>query len=70
MFFLYKLTTTSGWKMLNLHLLARLISSTKYWRVVKKLVPFLKEELQVKFYFYEKLTETKKKEVRFNFLKM
>ena len=47
--------------MFYLHLLIGFISSMKYWRVVKKLVPILKGIIQVKFYSYEVFTKTKTK---------
>ena len=50
--------------MFHLHLLTGLISSKKYWRVVKKLVAVLKGVIQVKFYFHEILTKIQMKEKR------
>ena len=55
--------------MFYLHLLIGLISSKKYWRETKNLVPALNEVIPVKFYFYEILTKIQTKEERLNFLK-
>ena len=55
--------------MFYLHLLIRLISSKKYWRVGKNFVAILKEVIQVKFYFYEILTKIQTEEERLNFVK-
>ena len=41
-FLFYKLTLTSGQNMFHLHLLIGLISSKKFWRLAKNLVPILK----------------------------
>ena len=41
---------TSGWNLIYLHLLIRLISSKKYWSVVENSVTVLKGLIQVKFY--------------------
>ena len=48
--------------MFYLHLLIKLISSKKYWRVAKNLI-------QTKFYFYKIRTKIQTKEERLNFLK-
>ena len=50
--------------MFYLHLLFGLISSKKYWRAAKNLVPVLKWVIQVKFYFYKILTKIQTKEER------
>ena len=55
--------------MFGLHLLIGLISFKKYWRVTKKVVPVLKEIIQVKFYFHKIITKIQSKEKRLNFLK-
>ena len=55
--------------MFYLHLLIRLISSKKHWRVAKNLVPVLTGVIQVKFYFYEILVKIQTKEERLNCLK-
>ena len=48
--------------MFYLHLLIKLISSKKYWRIAKNLI-------QTKFYFYKIRTKIQTKEGRLNFLK-
>ena len=56
--------------MCYLHLLIRLISSNKYQRLAKHLVPPLKGTIQVKLYFQETLIKIQTKEERLNFVKV
>ena len=56
--------------MCYLHLLFGLISSKKYWRVAKHLVPFLKGTIQVKLYFQETLIKIQTIEETLNFVKV
>ena len=53
----------------SLKFIIGLISSKKYWRVVKNLVHVLKGVIQIRFYFYKILTKIQTKEERCNFLK-
>ena len=55
--------------MFYLHFLIGLISSKKYCRVAKNLVPVFKGIIQVKFYFYEIFTKIQMKEESLNLLK-
>ena len=48
--------------MFYLHLLIGLISSKRYWRVAKTLVPVFKRVIQVKFCFYEIFMKIQSKE--------
>ena len=56
--------------MFNLHLLIRLISSKKCWKVVKDLVLVLKWIIEVKLFFCKILAEIQTKRERLNFLKI
>ena len=55
--------------MFYLHVLIGLISSKKYWRVAKFLVPVLEGVIQIKSYFYDILKEIQTKKERYYFLK-
>ena len=55
--------------MFYLHFLIGLISSKKYCRVAKNLVPVFKGIIQVKLYFYEIFTKIQMKEESLNLLK-
>ena len=56
--------------MFNLHLLIRLISSKKCWKVVKDLVLVLNWIIEVKLFFCKILAKIQTKRERLNFLKI